>query len=170
MYCLFGVILCFVCLYMCTVLLPPGGYPIAVKYISYHITSYIIYHIISYHIMSYHIIPYHIPYNISYHTVPYHISYCIISYHVISYHIIYHITYHTIPYHIIYHIISYRISYYIIPYIVSDLKSLVILNGHAVYKNSIWSIANFRLKKVECQKFFEPWWNKSKKKIYMLNT
>ena len=24
------------CVYMCTVLLPPGGYPIAVKYISYH--------------------------------------------------------------------------------------------------------------------------------------
>jgi hypothetical protein len=36
--------------HMCTVLLPPGGYPIAVnKYI-------ISYHIISYHIISYHII------------------------------------------------------------------------------------------------------------------
>jgi hypothetical protein len=34
---------------MCTVLLPPGGYPIAVnKYISYHISYHIIYHIISY--------------------------------------------------------------------------------------------------------------------------
>jgi len=34
MYCLFCVVLCFVCVYMCTVLLPPGGYPIAVnKYI-----------------------------------------------------------------------------------------------------------------------------------------
>jgi len=33
---------------MCTVLLPPGGYPIAVKYIiSYHISYHIIYHIIS---------------------------------------------------------------------------------------------------------------------------
>jgi len=31
---------------MCTVLLPPGVYPIAVKYI----VSYHIYHIISYHI------------------------------------------------------------------------------------------------------------------------
>jgi len=31
-------VLCIVCAYMCTVLLPPGGYPIAVKYIiSYHI-------------------------------------------------------------------------------------------------------------------------------------
>ena len=38
MYCLFCVILCIVCMYMCTELLPPGGYPIAVKYIiSYHI-------------------------------------------------------------------------------------------------------------------------------------
>jgi len=37
MYCLFCVVLCIVCVYMCTVLLPPGGYPIAVKYISYHI-------------------------------------------------------------------------------------------------------------------------------------
>ena len=35
-YCLFYVILCIVCVYMCTVLLPPGGYPIAVNiYISY---------------------------------------------------------------------------------------------------------------------------------------
>ena len=33
MYCLFCVVLCIVCVYMCTVLLPPGGYPIAVKYI-----------------------------------------------------------------------------------------------------------------------------------------
>jgi len=47
---------------MCTVLLRPGGNPIAVKYtISYHIISYIIsYHIISYHIISYHTITYHI--------------------------------------------------------------------------------------------------------------
>jgi hypothetical protein len=37
MYCLFCV-LCIVCVYMCTELLPPGGYPIAVKYIvSYQI-------------------------------------------------------------------------------------------------------------------------------------
>jgi len=33
MYCLLCVVLCIVCMYMCTVLLPPGGYPIAVKYI-----------------------------------------------------------------------------------------------------------------------------------------
>jgi len=71
MYCLFCVVLCIVCVYMCTVLLPPGGYPIAVKYIiSYHIT-------ISY----YHIIIYH-------HIISYTISYHIISYHIISYHII----------------------------------------------------------------------------------
>jgi len=36
MYCLFCVVLCIVRVYMCTVLLPPGGYPIAVKYIIYH--------------------------------------------------------------------------------------------------------------------------------------
>jgi hypothetical protein len=33
MYCLFRVFLCIVCVYMCTELLPPGGYPVAVKYI-----------------------------------------------------------------------------------------------------------------------------------------
>jgi len=33
MYCLFCVVLCIVCVYTCTELLPPGGYPIAVKYI-----------------------------------------------------------------------------------------------------------------------------------------
>ena len=38
MYCLFCVVLCIVCVYMCIELLPPGGYPIAVKYI---ISSYI---------------------------------------------------------------------------------------------------------------------------------
>jgi hypothetical protein len=64
---------------MCTVLLPPGVNPIAVKYIiSYHIIYHIIpYHIISYRIISYNIIPYHI---ISYHIIPYHI----ISYHTIK--------------------------------------------------------------------------------------
>jgi hypothetical protein len=37
MYCLFCAVLCIVCVYMCTVLLPPSGYPVAVKYIiSYH--------------------------------------------------------------------------------------------------------------------------------------
>jgi len=38
LYYLFCVVLCIVCVEMCTVLLPPGGYPIAVKYVSYHIT------------------------------------------------------------------------------------------------------------------------------------
>ena len=35
MYCLFCDVPCIVCVYMCTEQLPPGGYPIAVKYISY---------------------------------------------------------------------------------------------------------------------------------------
>ena len=39
MYCLFCVVLCIVCVYMCTELLPSGGYPNAVKYISYIITG-----------------------------------------------------------------------------------------------------------------------------------
>jgi hypothetical protein len=43
MYCLFCDVPCNVCVYMCTVLLPPGGNPIAVKYI---ISYRIIYHII----------------------------------------------------------------------------------------------------------------------------
>jgi hypothetical protein len=36
-YCLFCVVLCIVCVCMCTVLLPPGGYPIAIKHTTYHI-------------------------------------------------------------------------------------------------------------------------------------
>ena len=40
MYCLFCVVLCIICVYMCTVLLPPGGHPIAVKYIIHHIISW----------------------------------------------------------------------------------------------------------------------------------
>jgi len=36
LYCLFWDVSCVVCVYMCTEQLPPGGYPIAVKYISYH--------------------------------------------------------------------------------------------------------------------------------------
>jgi hypothetical protein len=36
-YCLFCVVFCIVCVYMCTELLPPGGNPIAVKYIIYRI-------------------------------------------------------------------------------------------------------------------------------------
>jgi hypothetical protein len=41
MYCLFCVVLCIVCLYVCTVLLSPGGYPIAVKYIiPYYIKNF----------------------------------------------------------------------------------------------------------------------------------
>jgi len=36
MYCLSCVVLCIVCVYIYTELLPPGGYPVAVKYIIYH--------------------------------------------------------------------------------------------------------------------------------------
>jgi len=37
MYCLFCIVPCIVCVYICTVLLPPVGYQISVKYIiSYH--------------------------------------------------------------------------------------------------------------------------------------
>ena len=36
LYCLFCDVSCIVWVYMCTEQLPPGGYPIAVKYISYH--------------------------------------------------------------------------------------------------------------------------------------
>jgi len=36
LYCLFCDVSCIVCVYMCTEQLPPGGYPTAVKYISYH--------------------------------------------------------------------------------------------------------------------------------------
>jgi len=39
LYCLFCGVSCIVCVYMCTEKLPPGGYPIADKYISYHITN-----------------------------------------------------------------------------------------------------------------------------------
>jgi len=40
MYCLFCVVLCIACVYMYTVLLPPGGYPVSVEYIaSYHMTK-----------------------------------------------------------------------------------------------------------------------------------
>jgi hypothetical protein len=41
MYCLFCDFPCIVCVYMCTEQLPPGGYPIAVKYIIYHISYHI---------------------------------------------------------------------------------------------------------------------------------
>ena len=40
LYCLICDVSCIVCVYMCTEQLPPGGYPIAVKYISYHNISY----------------------------------------------------------------------------------------------------------------------------------
>ena len=40
MYCLFCVVLYIVLLYMCTELLPPGGYPISVKYIISYIIRY----------------------------------------------------------------------------------------------------------------------------------
>ena len=63
---------------MCTVLLPPGGYLIAInKYIvSYHIIPY---HIISYHVTSRHIISYRISYHISCRVVSYHIISWILS-------------------------------------------------------------------------------------------
>jgi hypothetical protein len=35
LYCLFCDVSCIVCVYMCTEQLPSGGYPVAVKYISY---------------------------------------------------------------------------------------------------------------------------------------
>jgi hypothetical protein len=38
--CIYFVILCIACVYMCTILLPPGGYPIAVKYIIFPIIIY----------------------------------------------------------------------------------------------------------------------------------
>jgi len=41
MYYLFCDVPCIVCVYMCTEQLPPGGYPIAVKYIIHHIISFI---------------------------------------------------------------------------------------------------------------------------------
>jgi len=40
MYCFLCDVPCTVGVYMCTVLLPPGGYPIAVKYIISYIISY----------------------------------------------------------------------------------------------------------------------------------
>jgi len=43
MYCLFCVVLCIICVYMCTELLPLGSYQIAVKYIiSYKKTKILI--------------------------------------------------------------------------------------------------------------------------------
>jgi len=62
-YCLFCDILCIVCVYVCTELLPPGGYPIAVKYIMFvymcvlnycHRVATQLQLNISYHIISYH--------------------------------------------------------------------------------------------------------------------
>jgi len=56
MYCLFCVVLYIVCVYMCAELLPPSGYPIAVKYIiSYIISCHVMSYIILYHIILYHI-------------------------------------------------------------------------------------------------------------------
>jgi hypothetical protein len=142
----------FVC--MCTVLLPPGGYPIAVnKYIIYYIISYhiiyrIIYNIISRRIISsYHIIYRIVPYIISHHIISYriksyhisrhliiynivsnHIIYHVISYHIISYHNMYHISYHI--YHIVSYIITYRIISYInaVPVPADNVTPIVILN------------------------------------------
>jgi membrane-associated HD superfamily phosphohydrolase len=53
MYCLFCIVLCIVCMWMCTALLPPGDNPIAVnKYIISYITSHHISYHVSYHIIS----------------------------------------------------------------------------------------------------------------------
>jgi hypothetical protein len=41
MYYLVCVVVCTVCVYMCTVLLPPGGYPIAVNKIYHYITTFV---------------------------------------------------------------------------------------------------------------------------------
>ena len=52
MYCLFCVVLCIVCVYMCTVLLPPGGYPIAVNkymYVCMYVCMYVYIYIMSIH-------------------------------------------------------------------------------------------------------------------------
>jgi len=47
MYCLFCDVPCIVCVYMCTEQLPPGGYPIAIKYIvSYQTDIMIVFHLI----------------------------------------------------------------------------------------------------------------------------
>ena len=70
---------------MCTVLLPLGVNPIAVKYISYHIIS----DNISY---------------VSYRVVSYIVSYISYIIYIISCHVIYHI-YHIMSCHISYHII-----------------------------------------------------------------
>ena len=123
---------------MCTVLLPPGVYPIAVKYIISYIISYHIISIISYQsYQSYHINhinhiisiisyqSYHINQSyliisiISYQSYQsYIVSYIIsiISYHIIS--IIYHINHIIYQSYHINHIISYIISiiYHIISY------------------------------------------------------
>jgi hypothetical protein len=56
LFCVDCVVLCIVCVQMCTVLLPPGGNPIAVKYIIYLISYHIISRIISYQI--YHVLSY----------------------------------------------------------------------------------------------------------------
>jgi hypothetical protein len=93
---------------MCTVLLPPGVNPIAVKYIISYIISY---HIMSCHVMSCHAMPYHIIYHIIYHVMSYHIISYHISYHVMSCHVISYIIYHVMSYHIIYRIISYHTFY-----------------------------------------------------------
>jgi hypothetical protein len=106
-------------------LLPPGGYPISVKYIIYIISYHIIY-IISYHT---YIISYHIIYIISY------------IYHIISY-IIYHIISY-ISYHIIYHISSYIISYisYIIYHIIISYVVVLVKDN-----DRWWAVVNTVMK------------------------
>ena len=99
---------------MCTVLLPPGVYPIAFKYImSYHIIYRIVSYLIIYHIISY--ITSHHTSHITHHTshITHHTSH--ITHHTshITHHTP-HTTHHTshithiTSYHIISHIVSYR--------------------------------------------------------------
>jgi len=121
MYCLFCVALCIVCVYMGTELLPPGDYPIAVKYI-YHII-YHIYHHISYHI-SHHI--YHIIYHISY----------VISYHIIYIIYIYHMSYHIISYHISYH--EQQMSNLLLVMVKYNLQTALLLSAYPETSVTLW--------------------------------
>jgi hypothetical protein len=130
---------------MCTVVLPPCGKLIAIKFIisyhiisSYHITSHHItsHYITSHHITSHHITPHHIT---SHHVTSRHVtsvhvtsrqvtSHHITSRHIISYHIsyvIYHISYHIshdIILYISYHIISHISKWYCVSKYVRRFK------------------------------------------------
>jgi hypothetical protein len=134
---------------MCTVPLPPGGNPIAVKYIlSYHII--ISYHHINYHIIYHHIISYIISFYICRIILYfiYHIIY-IVSCQV-SYHFIYHISYNFI-YHHIYCIISYFISYHVSYHFIYHIIYILSYISYDIYY--IISIALYKTDFVICQQF-----------------